>query len=94
MVRLADLRVLLVADVLTRIAELNGLQVVAVLRCGKPASRRVRPERQRAWHPPPAACVSPRKRKHRSAGQPMCTWPGARPDSAIAAMECSSASVQ
>ncbi len=28
---LADLRVLLVADVLTRIAELNGLQVVAVL---------------------------------------------------------------
>jgi hypothetical protein len=33
---LADLRVLLVADVLTRIAELNGLQVIAVLATAGP----------------------------------------------------------
>ena len=49
---LPDLRVLLVADVLTRIAELNGLQVIAVLAAASLPPRRVRPERQRAWHPP------------------------------------------
>ncbi len=59
---LTDLRVLLVADVLTRIAELRGLQVIAVLTTvGLPPGPLAALERSASAlgiHPP-AACTSP-----------------------------------
>jgi hypothetical protein len=56
---LADLRVLLVADVLTRIAELNGLQVVAVLAAASLPPGAFDQNASALGIHPPAACVSP-----------------------------------
>ena len=56
---LADLRVLLVADVLTRIAELNGLQVIAVLAAASLPPGAFDQNASALGIHPPAACVSP-----------------------------------
>ena len=56
---LADLRVLLVADVLTRIAELHGLQVVAVLAAASLPPGAFDQNASALGIHPPAACVSP-----------------------------------
>jgi len=70
---LADLRVLLVAEVLTRTAEVQGLQVIAVLAtAGRFPARSTRTPARSASIGPPCA-LAPGMRKHHSAGQPMCT---------------------
>lgn len=56
---LANLRVLLVADVLTRIAELHGLQVIAVLATANPPPRAFEQEVSALGIHPPAACARP-----------------------------------
>ena len=70
---LADLRVLLVADVLTRTAEVQGLQVIAALTTAGPLPGTFDQDASALGIHPPAVCFSPGMRKHRSAGQPMCT---------------------
>jgi hypothetical protein len=55
----ADLRVLLVADVLTRVAELQGLQVIAVLAAASPPPAAIDRDVSALGIYPPAACTSP-----------------------------------
>jgi len=55
---LADLRVLLVADVLTRIAELHGQQVIAVLAASSPPPAADDHTASVLGIHPPAACIS------------------------------------
>ena len=56
---LADLRVLLVADVLTRIAEVQGLQVIAVLANPGPLPGTFDQDASALGIHPPAVCFSP-----------------------------------
>ena len=58
---LADLRVLLVADVLTRIAELHGLQVIAVLAAASPPPGTLDQDVGALGIHPPAARTVPRE---------------------------------
>jgi len=66
---LADLRVLLVADVLTRIAELHGLQVIAVLAAASPPPGALDQDVSALGIHPPAACIIPAEAE-RSLGGP------------------------
>jgi hypothetical protein len=54
---LADLRVLLVADVLTRIAELNGVQVIAVMPTASPPPAALGQNASALGIHPPVACT-------------------------------------
>jgi hypothetical protein len=86
---LAGLRVPLVADVLTRIAELQGLETITVLAADSAPPAGLDEDLSAPGIHPPPRWPATRTQAQCWAGQPMCTWPGTRADPATAGMGAS-----